>query len=247
MSDPSPTERSAATVQSRTLIRLAAAAVALFGMTVPLAWHAHWIALRQILPDPAEIKYNTDPCFILCGGGSGLLTNRFERLAAVFRTLAIVIATIVLLEYLTVMSFGVDQFFIRNYILSSTDFPGRMAQLSAGCFTLLGIGLVAAGVRPDRRWRLPTVAALALFELQRAIRAVVASAYRRRLMASPEACLDLLSDVPYILQRVLARHWHHARRCASHSERMGRSSAASFEERLRMNTPRSAVDPRNVS
>src|ERR1700722_5850082 len=161
MPDQSPTERSAATVQSLTLIRLAAAAVALFGMTVLLAWHAHWIALLQILPGSAAIKYNTGLCFILCSGGLALLTTRFGRLAAVCGGLAVVIATIVLLEYLTALPFGVDQISVRDYIFSSTDFPGRMAQLSAGCFAFLGIALVAASARSDRRWRLPIVAALA--------------------------------------------------------------------------------------
>src|ERR1700722_4630294 len=99
MPDQSPTERSAATVQSLTLIRLAAAAVALFGMTVLLAWHAHWIALLQILPNSAAIKYNTGLCFILCSGGLALLLalahvrNRVEiqrrrRVEAQFRNLS---------------------------------------------------------------------------------------------------------------------------------------------------------------
>lgn len=66
-----------------------------------------------------------------------------------------------LLEYLTALPFGLDQLFIRDYIFSSTDFPGRMAQLSAGCFVILGIALVVGSVEPDRRWRLPLVVALA--------------------------------------------------------------------------------------
>jgi len=161
MPDPPPTEPSPATLRSCALIRLAAGVVALFGLTVLLAWHAHWVSFLRISPNSAAVKYNTGLCFILCSGGLALLTTRYVRFAAVFGGAATVIGTVVLLEYLTVLPFGVDQMFIRDYIFSSPDFPGRMAQLTAGCFSFLGIGLLAASVKSERRWRLPMVAALA--------------------------------------------------------------------------------------
>ena len=161
MPDLSSTERLAATVQSVTLIRLAAGVVALFGSAVLLAWHAHWVSFLQISPNSAAIEYNTGLCLILCSGGLALLTTRFVRFAAAFGGVATVVGTVVLLEYMTVLPYGVDQMFIRDYIFSSADFPGRMAQLSAGCFAFLGVGLLTACVRPERRWRLPMVAALA--------------------------------------------------------------------------------------
>lgn len=161
MPDQPPTERSAGTVQSITLIRLAAAIVALFGVIVILAWYARWTSILQLSPDTAAIKFNTGLCFILCSAGLASLTTRFDRLAPGFGGLAIVIGMVALLEYLTALPSGLDQIFIRDYIFSSTDFPGRMSQLSAGCFVSLGIGLVVASVKPDRRWRLPMVVALA--------------------------------------------------------------------------------------
>src|SRR5580698_10045184 len=107
--DQSPTKRSAATLQSVTLIRLATAVVALFGLAVLFAWYTHWVTFLEISPGSVAIKYNTGLCFILCSAGLALLTTRFERLATVFGGLVIVIGTIVLLEYLTVLPFGIDQ------------------------------------------------------------------------------------------------------------------------------------------
>ena len=121
-------------------------------MTVLIAWHTHWTSLLQILPDSTAIKFNTAVCFILCSVGILLLTTRCERFAIVCGSFAIVIATVTLLEYLTSLPIDIDQLFVRDYIFFPLDFPGRMAQLTAGCFTLLGVALSLAA-EPRRRNR----------------------------------------------------------------------------------------------
>jgi len=161
MSEQSFPASSSASARSRTLIRIGTAVVALFGIAVLIAWHVHWTALLQIFPDSAAIKYNVGLCFLLCSVGIALLTTRFDRFAIGFGALAIVVGLATLLEYLTVLPFGVDELFVRDYIYYSPDFPGRMAQLTAGSFILLGVGVVVAGARWNRRWTLPIVAAVA--------------------------------------------------------------------------------------
>jgi len=154
-------ESSSASARSRTLIRIGTAIVALFGITVLIAWHVHWTALLQIFPNSAAIKYNSSLCFILCSAGIALLTTRFDRFAIAFGALAIIVGLATLLEYLTPLPIGIDELFIRDYIFYSPNMPGRMAQVSAGSFILLGVGLVIASVGQHRRWGLPIVATLA--------------------------------------------------------------------------------------
>jgi PAS domain S-box-containing protein len=153
-------QSSTAAARSRAAVRLATAVVALFGLTVLIAWHAHWTSLLQILPDSTAIKFNTAVCFILCSVGILLLTTRCERFAIVCGGVAIVIAMVTLLEYLTSLPIDIDQLFVRDYIFFPLDFPGRMAQLTAGCFALLGVALSLAAEPRRRRQRLIVIASL---------------------------------------------------------------------------------------
>ena len=156
-----PLKNSASSGRSRILIRVGSAAVALLGITVLLAWHSHWTALLQVSANSAAIKYNIGLCFVFCSVGVILLTTRFRRLAVVVGGLATVVGIVTLLEYLTPLPFLFDEIFVRDYVPSTTDFPGRMTPLTAICFTLLGAALiVAAEVRTPAR-RLLLVASVA--------------------------------------------------------------------------------------
>jgi PAS domain S-box-containing protein len=151
---------SAAMTRSDVFVRSGVAAVALFGLLVIVAWYAHWTAFLQISPDSAAVKYNAGLVFILCSVGIALLSTRFARPAVACGALAIVIGTLTLFEYLTASSFSIDQIFVRDYIFSTGDFPGRMSQLTAGCYILLGTGVVVAAAG-DRTRLLVVIAALA--------------------------------------------------------------------------------------
>lgn len=142
------------------VLRLASAAVALFGISVLIGWHAHWTALLETFPGSASTKYNTAICFILCGGAALLLISRFERFAFVAGGFVTIFGVVTALEYFTARRFGIDELFARDYLLPSNAFPGRMSLLAANCFTLLGVGIVAAGTGGNRRWSFVVVGSL---------------------------------------------------------------------------------------
>ncbi len=151
---------SAVMIRSDVVVRSGVGAAALFGLLVLVAWYAHWTAFLQLFPDSAAIKYNAGLVFILCSVGIALLTTRFARSAVACGALAIVIGALTLFEYLTASRLSIDQLIVRDYIFSTSDFPGRMSQLTAGCSILLGTGVVLAAAG-DRTRRLVVVAALA--------------------------------------------------------------------------------------
>jgi len=105
------------------------------------------------------MQYNTALCFILCGAGLCLLDSRIERGALWAGGIVSILTTLTLLEYLAGSDFGIDQLLFKPYFESATTFSGRMAPLTAICFTLSGAALGLAGAG-GRRPRLLTAAGL---------------------------------------------------------------------------------------
>ena len=115
------------------------------GLTGIIGWHAHFSRLLQVFPDAAPMQYNAAICFILCGVGLSLLNTRFARAARWSGGVAALLSSLTLLEYLTGRNFGIDQLLFKPYFEIATAFPGRMAPLTAACFTLFGTALGLAG------------------------------------------------------------------------------------------------------
>jgi CHASE3 domain sensor protein len=132
--------------------RIAGEAVAAFGLLVIASWHAHWLAVLQIVPGGAPMQYNTALCFVLSGAGLYLLTTRRPRLAALPGAVSAVLALLTLLEYLGAWNLKIDEMFLKPFFEAETAYPGRMAPLSTVCFILLGAGFVLNGAeRPSAR------------------------------------------------------------------------------------------------
>jgi PAS domain S-box-containing protein len=145
---------------SHTLLRLAGAAVGFLGTIILIAWHCHWNAILQGIPSTTAMKYNTAACLILCGIGVALLTTRHARAAVVPTAVVAVAAVLSLLEYLTPLRFGIDEFVVKDYTLGASLNPGRMSPLSAGCLVLFSASLILASTSVRRAWRIAWVGAL---------------------------------------------------------------------------------------
>jgi ascorbate-specific PTS system EIIC-type component UlaA len=131
------------------MLRSGGAAVVLLGILVLIGWYAHWTALLEMYSGTAAMKFNTALCFILCGVGAILLTTRFNRPASALGALVTLVGLMSILEYLTGSNFGVDEYFVSDFILgaaiapgpASILVPGQMAPLTASCFMFLGGGV----------------------------------------------------------------------------------------------------------
>lgn len=107
------------------------------------------------------MKYNTALGFILCGTGFLLLTTRHAKLATWLGGIVALLGIVTLSEYLIDRDLGIDQIFFNCYIDTATQFSGRMSQLAASCFTLLGIALVLTGKSHQSKGRLTAIGILA--------------------------------------------------------------------------------------
>jgi PAS domain S-box-containing protein len=140
MRPPSPVDH------SPFVLRLAGAAVAVAGALVLVSWHAHWTAVLQPAPGAVAMKYNTAICFILCGVGAFTLASRRPRWAIALGGFTAFVATYSLLEYLLGGArWSLDEVIVKDYLRDGAIETGRMSPLTAVCFVLLAIGLIAAG------------------------------------------------------------------------------------------------------
>ena len=139
--------------RARSVLRVTTGCMVVAGVLVIVSWHAHWTALLQPAPGPASMKYNTALCFILCGLAGGLLTSRHARWAAIPGALAGLIGVCTLIEYLLGWRWPLDELLVKDYLVDGAIVSGRMSPLTALCFMLLAVGLVAAAAgtrRPGR-------------------------------------------------------------------------------------------------
>ncbi len=112
-------------------------------LVVLLGWASRIYFLTSIVPGGANMKANTAVGFLLIG--VALLRQR-RREHLLYGLGVLVIGTATLAEYLSGFDFGIDQLLL-NDPLSTVD-PGRMSQITAVGFSLLGFGLLLMQARP---------------------------------------------------------------------------------------------------
>jgi len=131
------------------------------GVTVMAAWLVHSGAVLHWPIGGNPMAFNTALCLVVTGAALVAVSRRtWGWLAVVGAGLDVIMGTVVLAQYASGRSLGVDDLFVDPRIegvVSST--PGRMAFNTAVCLVLAGVGLAALG-----RWwpwprQAPTVAA----------------------------------------------------------------------------------------
>ena len=130
---------------------LAICAVAL-GAAAITGWYLKIPILIQIHPDLAPMQFNTALCFAL--GGLAIFAGESgkPRFAAILGSVVAGTGLLTLLEYATGADFGIDRLFVHPYIVTKTEFPGRMSQLSAAMFVLSGTGMICFSAIGRRLW-----------------------------------------------------------------------------------------------
>ena len=120
----------------------------LLGLAVVVGWTLQIEALKTVLPGYVSMKANTALCFIMCG--SALLVGYLSRPAPWKKTFSFVLGLIVvlisgatLIEYLSGLSFGLDQMIFQdNPHAAFTSQPGRMSPYTGLGFLLFGSSLI---------------------------------------------------------------------------------------------------------
>jgi PAS domain S-box-containing protein len=140
-----------------------AAVVGLAGLAVLLGWVLEIPSLKSPFPNASSMKPNAAIGLILSGLALMLyqlprLTLQVEKALRIGAGLAIAIGALTLAQYLTGVSFGIDQLlFTDDPNALATEFPGRMVRSTAACFVLFNVALLLGVLMP--RYLVPQLAA----------------------------------------------------------------------------------------
>ena len=120
------------------------------GIAVMIGWYEHWTAVIQIAPSFPPMQFNTALGFVFCGAGFLLLMTRRAAFTPWLGGGAAFLGILTLIQYISGKDFGIDQFFIKAYVVTATSSPGRMSPLTAICFCLIGGALILSGLGRSR-------------------------------------------------------------------------------------------------
>jgi signal transduction histidine kinase len=122
----------------------AAAFVMALGATVLAGWFSYSPALIQVLPQLPPMTRNTAACFLLCGLALLMLALRGPRwLAAMFAGMAGALSIPRLVEIVLRVDLGINEILGPSYINVGLVRRGGMAPLTAICFALSSMALLA--------------------------------------------------------------------------------------------------------
>ncbi len=130
------------------LARFLASFTVLIGLVVLIGWTFGIEGLKTVLPGYVSMKANTAFCFVFEGtalwvGYLSTPSSWRRNCALSLAAVSILVAVVTLTEYLSGLSFGLDQLVFRDFPVSRwTSHPGRMAPNTAIAFLLFGLALI---------------------------------------------------------------------------------------------------------
>lgn len=132
-------------------LRVILALIVAVGIGVIVGWHLHIRFLVQILPGVIPMQYNTALCFIVMGLSGLLLVTRrgYQILPILGGAFLILMGALVIYEYASGISLGIDTLLFYPWDLTLLKYPGRMALTSAVSFVSSGIALVLLSLRRE--------------------------------------------------------------------------------------------------
>ena len=142
------TDRSARDTGDPAILGTCIAIIAM-AVVVLVGWHAHIRAAVQIFPGLIPMQYNTALCFLALGAAGIALSFGRRALLLAAASFAAIMGALVVLEYATGVSFGIDTLFFYPWERTLSADPGRMALTTGVGFLLAGGALLTLAVRRD--------------------------------------------------------------------------------------------------
>lgn len=122
------------------------------GLIVLIGWFLNIAPLKSILPNAATMKFNTALGFILAGGSlwfvreAGFNQER-KRIGQVLAGLVLILGLLTLSEYLFQWDPGIDQLLVKDLATPANAHPGRMSEITAVGFSLIGLAVLLIHTR----------------------------------------------------------------------------------------------------
>jgi PAS domain S-box-containing protein len=126
-------------------------AVSIIGFAVVCGWLLRLLPLVQVVPGAISMQFNTALCFIALGISGMALVGRSRKskiAATVGGVILTVMGALVIFQYLSGISIGIDTLFFYPWERTLSADPGRMALTSAVAFVCCGYGILVYTQRP---------------------------------------------------------------------------------------------------
>ena len=117
-------------------LSLALASIVIFG------WYTNNQLLVQVHASFAPMQFNTAVGFLFCGVGLIALYLNITWLVKISGLTVCLLGLAAISQYIFNIDIGIDNFFIDPVFFTKTSHPGRMAPLTALCFSLYGFSLL---------------------------------------------------------------------------------------------------------
>lgn len=114
----------------------------ILGAAVMFGWVVHSVPLVQISENYAPMKFNTALCFVFSGLSLLLMETRHRRIAILCGSVIVVIASAVLIQYVTPINLGIDTLFVEPFTQVRSTKPGRISPNTAINFLFTGTTLI---------------------------------------------------------------------------------------------------------
>jgi PAS domain S-box-containing protein len=125
-------------------------------------WIGNLTILTTLLPGGSPMVMNTALCLLLCGFGLVVLAEGLSRLASLMGVLVALAASLVLAQFFSGRSLGVDQLLWKHQYATALSPPGRMGPSTAIALLLVGLSLALPASGWVRQWLLPTIGGVVL-------------------------------------------------------------------------------------
>ena len=120
--------------------------------TVMIAWFIKNQTITQINTIYAPTHFNAALSIFLMGLSIIFIVYKKPKLSIIPLLFVFVIATLTIIEYLFNLKFGIDELFIKDYILIKTSSPGRMGINTAISLILGSFGLLAISLKLFKKY-----------------------------------------------------------------------------------------------
>lgn len=136
------------------------------GLIIVLGWSFKIHSMIYLYSDFAPMQFNTALCFIFAGLGLFTLNRNLKVISTLFSLGILFVATLTLTEYIFETNIGIDEFFVKTYIVTLNQIPGRMAPNTTLSFIIFSLSLLILNWQKPGKWlAIHAVASLFLLSL----------------------------------------------------------------------------------
>ena len=143
-------------------LRLLGGAVVVIASVVVVGWISDLTILATLLPGGSPMVMNTALALLLCGCGILALAEGFGRVAALAGAVVALFSLLVLAQFFSGRSFGLDELFWKHQYATALSPPGRMGPSTAIALLLVGIALALPARGWVQQWLLPAIGGVVL-------------------------------------------------------------------------------------